>query len=302
MRTKRTDFVVGFVITISIAILIFGIIYLKEYSIGKKTQMVYALFDDIGTLTEGDPVKINGVKMGKVATRELKGNKVLVGMEIDASVMIPSDSRVTIQNVGLMGERMIGFRLGNSQTPINPDTPLPGYFDSGVAEAMGMLGDVFVDAKDLVLQIRKLMDETVANEEFLKTFKNVTERLDRLTIAIDRMVAGNEATVNSIIKDVNVTTSELKGFVNGNMGKMDTIVSNVSTASERAKVLSIKAEDITKKIDVLLAKLNSDDGTLNRILKDKELYSLLKSTITEADSLLKSINKTGKIKVKLFGN
>ena len=108
--------------------------------------------------------------------------------------------------------------------------------------------------------------------------------------------------LNSIIKDVNVTTSELKGFVNGNMGKMDTIVSNVSTASEKARVLSIKAEEITKKIDLLLAKLNSDDGTLNRILKDKELYSLLKSTVTEADSLLKSINKTGKIKVKLFGN
>lgn len=299
MRTKRTDFIVGFVITVSLAILIFGIIYLKEYNVGKKTQMIYALFDDVGTLTEGDPVKINGVKMGKVVTRELKGNKVMVGMEIDAAVMIPSDSRVTIQNVGLMGERMIGFRLGNSTTPVNPDIPLTGYFDSGVAEAMGMLGDVFTDAKDLVAQIRILMDKTVANEEFLKTFKNVTERLDRLTVAIDRMVAGNEASVNAIIKDVGSTTKDLKGFVNNNMGKMDTIVTNVTTASVKAGDLTKKAEDITKKIDALLAKLNSDDGTLNQILKDKELYGTLKSTVTEADSLLKSINKTGKLKVKI---
>jgi phospholipid/cholesterol/gamma-HCH transport system substrate-binding protein len=299
MRTKKTDFVVGFVITVSIAILIFGIIYLKEYSIGKKTQMVYALFDDIGTLTEGDPVKVNGVKMGKVKSRDLKGNKVLVGMEIDAAVMIPSDSKVTIQNVGLMGERMIGFRLGNSATPADPNVPLQGYFDSGVAEAMGMLGDVFSDAKDLVMQIRKLMDETVASEEFLKTFKQVTERLDRLTIAIDRMVAGNEQSVNSIIKDANVSVSELKGFMNNNMGKMDTIVSNVSTASDKAKDLTKKAEDITKKIDALLAKLNADDGTLSQILKDKELYGMLKNTVIEADTLLKSINKTGKLKVKI---
>jgi len=299
MRTKKSDFVVGFVITISIAILIFGIIYLKEYNIGKKTQTIYALFADVGTLTDGDPVKVNGVKMGKVVSRVLKGNQVLVGMEIEAEIFIPSDSRVTIQNVGLMGERMIGFRLGSATTPVDPNVPLPGYFDSGVAEAMGMLGDVFVDAKALVLEIRKLMDETVANEEFLRTFKQVTERLDRLTIAIDRMVAGNEATVNTIIKDVNSTTSDLKGFMNSNMGKMDTIVDNVSVASDKAKDLTKKAEDITKKIDALLAKINADDGTLNQILKDKELYGMLKSTVVEADSLLKSINKTGKLKVKI---
>src|SRR3989339_403388 len=114
MRTKQTDFIVGFVITVSIAILVFGIIYLKEYNIGRKQQIIYALFDDVGTLTEGDPVKINGVKMGKVTLRSLKNNQVLVTMEMDASVVIPSDSRITIQNVGLMGERMIGIRLGKS--------------------------------------------------------------------------------------------------------------------------------------------------------------------------------------------
>jgi phospholipid/cholesterol/gamma-HCH transport system substrate-binding protein len=299
MRSKKTDFVVGFVITASIAILIFGIIYLKEYSVGKKTQTVYALFTDIGTLTNGDPVKINGVKMGKVVSVVLKGNQVLVGMEIDANVVIPSDSKVTIQNVGLMGERMIGFRLGNSPAPVDPAVPLQGFFDSGVAEAMGMLGDVFVDAKSLVLEIRRLMDETVASEEFLRTFKQVTGRLDRLTVAIDRMVAGNEQTVNTIIKDVNSTTSDLKGFMNDNMGKMDTIVNNISYASDKAKGLTKKAEDITKKIDAILAKINADDGTLNQILKDKELYGMLKSTVTEADSLLKAINKTGKLKVKI---
>jgi phospholipid/cholesterol/gamma-HCH transport system substrate-binding protein len=299
MRTKKTDFVVGFVITLSLTILIFGIIYLKEYNIGKKTQTIYALFEDVGTLTEGDPVKINGVKMGKVVSRKLQGIQVLVGMEIDASVMIPADSRVTIQNVGLMGERMIGFRLGTAVTPIDPAVPLKGYFDSGVAEAMGMLGDVFADAQGLVLMIHKLMDETVANEEFLRTFKEVVARLDRLTVVIDRLVTGNEETVGTIIQDLKVTTTQLKGFVDGNMGKIDTIVTNFGVTSEKARDLSQKAEEITVKIDGLLLKLNSKDGTFSRILKDEELYGKLKSTITEADSLLKSINKTGKLKVKI---
>src|SRR3989339_360636 len=189
MHNRKTDFIVGLVITFSIFILIFGIIYLKEYSVGKKVVNVYALFDDVGTLTEGDPVKINGVKMGKVTTRTLKDNKVLVTLELDANVVIPSDSRITIQNVGLMGERMIGIRLGNSPTPIDPGVPMKGTFDSGIAEAMGMLGEVFGDAKGLILMIQQLMNETVANREFLELFKTVTLRLDRLTVSLDHMVS-----------------------------------------------------------------------------------------------------------------
>ena len=129
MRSRRTDFVVGFVITLSICILIFGIIYLKEYSIGREVRTIYAVFEDVGTLTEGDPVKINGVKMGKVVSRVLKDNKVMVGMELDASVNIPEDSRVTIQNVGLMGERMIGIRLGGFP-PAGCGVPLGSFMPS----------------------------------------------------------------------------------------------------------------------------------------------------------------------------
>lgn len=299
MRSRRTDFIVGFVITLAIIILIFGIIYLKEYSIGKETRVIYALFEDVGTLTEGDPVKINGVKMGKVVSRVLKDNQVMVGMELDAQVGIPSDSRVTIQNVGLMGERMIGIRLGTSAAPLDEKVPMKGYFDSGIAEAMGMLGEVFVDAKELIYMVQSLMNETVGNKEFLELFKSVTVRLDRLTIALDRMVAGNEETFNAIIGDVGSATTDLKAFLDRNKGGMQNIVDNFNVSSDKAAVIVTKAEAITQKLDKLLETINADDGTVSQILKDKELYATMKSTLSEADSLLKSINKTGKLKVKI---
>jgi phospholipid/cholesterol/gamma-HCH transport system substrate-binding protein len=299
MRSRRTDFIVGFVITLAIIILIFGIIYLKEYSIGKETRVIYALFEDVGTLTEGDPVKINGVKMGKVVSRVLKDNQVMVGMELEAEVNIPSDSRVTIQNVGLMGERMIGIRLGTSPAPLDEKVPMKGTFDSGIAEAMGMLGEVFVDAKELILMVQQLMDETVGNKEFLELFKSVTLRLDRLTIALDRMVAGNEQTFNTIIRDVGSATTDLKAFLDKNKGGMQNIVNNFNVSSDKAAVIVTKAEGITQKLDKLLETMNAEDGTVSQILKDKELYATMKSTLTEADSLLKSINKTGKLKVKI---
>jgi phospholipid/cholesterol/gamma-HCH transport system substrate-binding protein len=293
------DFIVGLVITASIAILIFGIMYLKEYSFGKETKILTASFVDIGTLTDGDPVKINGVKMGKVINRTLKDGRVLVDMEIDGAVDIPDDSRVTIQNVGIMGERMIGIRMGVSKTNAEPGKPMQGYFDSGIAEAMGMLGDVFGDAQKLVQEIGGLLQQTVANEEFLKTFKSITERLDRVTLAIDRLVAGNEVALNTIVKDLKTTTGDVQSLMATNKSKIDGIVDNFVTSADKANDLVAQGEKIATRVEALIEKINNDSSVISKVLKDQQLYDMLKSTMNEADSLLKTINKTGKLKVKI---
>jgi hypothetical protein len=158
---------------------------------------------------------------------------------------------------------------------------MQGTFDSGIAEAMGMLGSVFQDAKELILMIRQLMDETIANREFLELFRNVTARLDRLTVALDRMVAGNEQNLNAIVTDVHAATTDF------------------NTTSDKAAAIAASAEGIARRMDGLVEKLNADDGTVARFLKDKELFETMKSTLIEADSLLKSINKTGRLKVKI---
>jgi ABC-type transporter Mla subunit MlaD len=176
---------------------------------------------------------------------------------------------------------------------------MKGTFDSGIAEAMGMLGDVFSDAKQLVVLLRKLMDETIANEEFLRTFKNITERLDRITATVDRLVTGNAASLNTIVSDVKSTTSDLKGFMDQNKGKLNGMVDNLSETSVKANDLVGKADSLVVKIDRLLGKLSSNENAVGQLMNDKELYGTIKSTITEADSLLKSINKTGKLKVKI---
>lgn len=297
MGSKKNDFIVGIVITISIFILVFGIIYLKEYNIGEKTRTIQALFKDIGTLTVGDPVKINGVKMGKVTKRKIRENMVLVEMEIDASIFIPKDSKITIQNVGLMGERMIGIRLGKSKEPIDPDIPMEGRFDSGIAEAMGMLGVVFNDAKELVLIIKQLVNETVANEEFLALFSRVTNRLERLTAMADRMVVGNEEKLNVIIQDIQTTTAELKTLMDSNKDRINNIVTNFSNASIKVDSVLVKVDNIALTADDLVKRINSNETSIGLMLNDKDLYQELKSTAKEADSLLKTINKTGKIKV-----
>ena len=117
-KIRNTDLVVGIVVFISLIILVGGVMYLKEVSFTAEPQKIQAYFSQISNLTKGDPVRINGVKQGKVVDIRLQENHVLVTMEINKEVVITEGSRITIQNIGLMGERMVGIQLGAYGTKV----------------------------------------------------------------------------------------------------------------------------------------------------------------------------------------
>ena len=67
MTNRKKNTVVGLFVILSLLILLFGVYFLKETGPGRKSDVYSVLFDQVSTLQDGDPVKVNGVKMGKTA-------------------------------------------------------------------------------------------------------------------------------------------------------------------------------------------------------------------------------------------
>src|SRR4051812_11925113 len=103
MANRKNNMVVGLFVLISMLILLFGIYFLKETTPGQKSDTYYAVFDQVSTLQDGDPVKVNGVKSGKVVGISLKDNHVRVTLKLDRGLKLNKDCEVRIQNIGLMG-------------------------------------------------------------------------------------------------------------------------------------------------------------------------------------------------------
>ena len=79
---------------------------------------------------------------------------VRVGFEVERGLVLPKDSEVRIQNIGLMGERQLGIRLGASQQSAGPGDTFAGRLDAGIAEAMGAAGEAIAEADLLVRSLR----------------------------------------------------------------------------------------------------------------------------------------------------
>jgi len=77
---------------------------------------ISADFDKIDGLQSGSPVRISGVKVGKVTAFELnKDNyRAVVHMNIDNDVKLPSDSSAIIQSAGLLDGKTLTLQPGGA--------------------------------------------------------------------------------------------------------------------------------------------------------------------------------------------
>lgn len=292
MHKRSTDLIVGIVIIISLVTLISGVRFLKESKGERNFYDINVLFSNVGTLTEGDPVKVNGVKKGKVKKIELSEQTVVVTMSIDKKIALTHDSKVVIQNIGLMGERMIGIQLGNG-APVKPGEVMNGAFDSGIAEAMGMLGEVLTQVQTTVNELRDIVKNTVGNQEFQTTFNEMIERLNRTTQTLDALVSENKSALQGSINDLSGTAGDVREFMSNNKTKLNSAVSNVEEITDKGKILLMRADSISRNLEELVARLNSDRSSLGKLLNDTAFVNNIRATIVSADSLVKQVQKKG---------
>ncbi|MDD5674905.1 MAG: MlaD family protein, partial [Chitinivibrionales bacterium] len=107
MKKSNMELMVGGSILLAVFILIASVLWLKEISVLAKLVSYTVLFPNVSTLQPGDPVMVNGVKKGMAQEIFLRNQRVAVEIALDKSVGLTDSARITVQNIGIMGERMI---------------------------------------------------------------------------------------------------------------------------------------------------------------------------------------------------
>src|SRR5438105_15937568 len=90
---------VGITGFVALALLLAGIAWIKDYRVGQRKRTLTARFDEVGNLSEGDPVSVRGVKKGAVTDVKLLDQGVQVDVEIDRDVILHPDATIRIANI-----------------------------------------------------------------------------------------------------------------------------------------------------------------------------------------------------------
>lgn len=189
---------VGILFVVSI-LLVIGFAYslgmLNPWSSYKDLNVVYNF---AGGLEVGSPVRVMGIKVGKVKAIEFQPNyKTPAGEEVKLNVKIGvspqawsslhTDSRFFINLAGVIGEKFLEVTPGSSQSPLLKEGQYvrgedPPRIDQMISQSYGLAGKLIelVEQNEgsVVKTLETLNELTVNLNSLLKTVNHTTKNKD----------------------------------------------------------------------------------------------------------------------------
>ena len=328
MTTERrnNDFLVGATVLIVAALLIVATLWLKRSGLGNSTHVV-ARARDVGGVAIGNPVVIRGVRAGKVDDITLgREGWVVLSLAIDRAVALPADPVVLIVASSLFGEWQVtvadasavppdrALRAALVEAHTNGDT-LAGAVLPDIAQLTSVAGRIAGDVAKVSDRLEVAFDDTAAKElrESIHNFAALSNELARTVRVHTGNLEGFSADVRQGLRAVNSASANLNRFSSRvdsatSLGELQGIVANAQTAAkelvaatvylrEVAAGLSktdVQLQRVVSRADSVLAKANSGDGTLGRLVNDPRLYQHSDSLVSELRALVADIKANPK--------
>ena len=226
------------------------------------TFTVRATFDRVAGLQTGATVFYNGISVGRVEAVELPrepGAPITVRMAVteDARPLIREDSQALIQTDGLVGNVIVALSGGSSQRP--------QIVNDGTIQGVNPL------------DLSQFSDKAIES----------VQRLDSVTIALAGTIGdvrSGEGTLGRFLYDdalYDATVATTVAAQTATTRLTDRADVALTTFTNRADALVLVAEDASRSVEQILAKVNSGDGTVARFLNDDEVYTTFLATASQ---------------------
>lgn len=287
---------IALVAIVGIVVLFVGLQFLKGLSIFSNDNSYYVAFEDATGLSESAPVYANGYRVGVVKALDYDYNpdsKIIAVVGLNRQMRLPRGSRAELAS-DLLGNIKINLVL--SEDPLHMleagDT-IPGAAEQGVMSKVAAMVPAIERMMPKLDSIMGSLNALLADPALRNTLHNVegmTYNLDatsrdlrNLTASLNREVPGMMEKTNGVLDNTQQFTSNL---------------AQIDVAQMMSKV------DLTlKNVQEMTDKLNSNEGTLGLLMRDKQLYKNLTNTAADADSLLIDFKENPKryIHFSVFG-
>lgn len=279
MKYFTKEVQIALVAVAGIAVLFFGLQFLKGLSIFSSSNNYYVVFDDVSGLSSSSPVYANGYKVGVVTdvTYNYATNKgVVATVSLDKQLSLAKTSRAEI-STDMMGNTKVNIILGDAALGM----AAPGDTISGGAEqgALGMAADRVPDIQKMLPKLDSILARInilLADKSLDASLHNVEDITANLTVTT--------AQLNMLMASLNQRMPTMMDKADGVLDNADKLTEKLAAIDYAATLAKVDAT--LNNVEEMTAKLNSKEGTLGLLMRDPSLYNNLNSTMRSADSLL----------------
>ncbi len=278
---------IGLTVLVSIAFFLYGFNFLKGKNIFTQRTKFYAIYDNVGGLTESNPVMIRGFAVGqvnKIFFHPNNSKKLVVELSLQENdLLIPKNTVAKVYSSGLLGGMAVELVFGDAKEFIQNGDTLSSELDAGImAEIAKHAEPVKNKAENLLVSADSLLNDLnkFVSPNSNNNLNSILLNLSKITIQLNSILLEQREKIN------NLTTT-----LNNNTGKIDNTMKNISSITD--SIANIKfaetvneLESTMKKLNQTLDKIDKGEGTLGLLINDKKLYGNLESSTKNLDKLL----------------
>ena len=305
----KTEAKIGIIVLSTIALVIWGINFLKGKNVLKRTDVYYAIYDDVAGLKMSGSVILSGFKVGMINNIEFvegRYDKVIVAFIVNSTFNIPKNSIAQIYSNDIMGNKVIRIIPSNEED----------FYQYGDTLQSGIDPDMIAKIQEQIKPLVETSTNAIMGIDTLVTSINQVldpETQKKLQLALSNL----ESTTASISKQLSPggkldkTFTSLQAFtlmLDNNKDKLSSAFENLESITD-----SVANSNLTQTIaninstfaqsQLLLEKINNGEGSLGLMATNDSLYNNLVSASANLSMLLGDMNQHPKryVHFSVFG-
>ena len=293
----------AFVVTVLVASF-FLINYLRGEDIFNREMEVKSRYETVEGLVASAPVYIKGYKAGKVSevTYDPETEDFMVTCSVSRDFRIPSDSKMIIYSIDIMGSKGIRIDFGSSDTAAQDGDMLAPAFEAGMMDSLAegitpILEKVNSTMDSLAVTVSGV--NRMLSEENQKNLSSTLAHLDRTMSnlnALSESVQGKSREIESVIDNMSVLSAKLGDIAS----QVDTTLVGVNRFVDTVNASDI--EGLLASVRNLLENVNDPDGTIGQLINNDSIYNSVDTLLADIDELVRKIQENPKkyIKISVF--
>lgn len=329
--SRGREFLVGFVIILSIAVAVVGTLWLQGTTFGPVTTGT-VLTESVGQLAEGNAVTYRGVRIGQVATIQVlaDGTGVEVTLLFQSEVTLPRDPGVVFGPESLFGDWQaeIVSRAASPRFPFyevppgapGAPRPLAGYALPELSRLTNSAEQISLNLADLTDRLDAAFDDEIASS-LVTTIANIQVITDevRSFVAEQSQVAGAiTANADTALAEIGLAAraarrsfERVEGVLDE--GELESLLADLGAVSRDLRRISGELADSTSglavtvgradsalaRVNRIAARVESGEGVLGRLLSDSTLALRTEAVLAQLDSLLADLRENPRRYVRL---
>ncbi len=293
----------GFLIVV-LLLFVLGLNFLKGNSMFSKDIEFYTFYENVQGLQVSADVQINGVSIGKVKEIELQDDKsIKVVFNIKKGVRLPGESVAKLTSNDLLtGSKIISIEFDEDKGTSAEPGFMEGVESEGILDdlsnsvsplvatvqsALTSLDTVLISVNSLINEnTRNHINESFAHLEYtMAELREFSVVLNQQSKALSQSITNIESVTGNLAKNnssISTTLYNLEGF------------SNQLSDTDLKKTLN-SLESASVELDGLMQKVNSNQGTLGKLIHDDEVYDNLNEALHSIEGMIQEIkSKPGK--------